>query len=1072
MANPFEAAGVPRLSTVQVAPEAPVNHFKGQLPDLTIKKKDSPFIGTERGKQMLRATTDLTEEEIANLGGVEVPFVDPISAAAGGFAGGALTAARAGAGVAASLGRGMLSGTLAAGTDVPIGQAADIVSEEHPLLAVPFSVLVGMASGVTLERAIEKRVLAALSKGKAMPSPDVLARVTSEVKDAISKKQPEEADSILKLAQEAVVPSAPVTPTANQKATRPLTELAQASQLPPKQGFQRTAEDLLQERVDLAGPRQLEVPDTSRLAPPEPRPISDAGESLVPGRLSPDASETTLELARKYAESASDVGELGKYADSINLERIDDLGDEGIKQLITDTSRDIAPRIDQARRGVISHDETTRMAMRSGITEDKLLKRKPGKIWNAEESLAASMINTASAKQTIDAARKAAESGSAEDLLAFRLIMERHQSIQAAEAGLATEAGRALSARNIIKNAEQRPVKNFQAMIDALGGREVNEEMVRLLSKIDPDNMPAVNRFIQEASEVSTSDKVFEVWVNSLLSSPITHVTNATSNALTFLQKFPEKFAAEGFDALRSAFTGAPRTRVEGEAAAAFYGGWEGLKRGWRNMAWSWQTGLPTDAEAKLEVRTFHAIKGAALPKAAQKYGFKNVGDIIRIPGRALIAADEFFKGLNYHTEIHGLAFRKATLEGLTGDAKSQRIAELITKPPSEMDEAARAEMLYRVFQQPLSKEMRSISAIRMSKHPVWAPFRYIVPFLRTPTNIAKYGLERTPFGYLYIAQRQLSKTPMEAGELADQVARTTMGSMIGAVTFGMAMEGHISGGGPKNRAERDALYRTGWQPYSIKVGDQWVSYGRLEPLGSVLGIAADMAETAKTATDTEWQDLAFKMTLSISKNVTSKTFLRGISQALDATSDPTRYGPAWIEGLTGTVVPRVVASAARASDDTFRETEGIGEYIRSQIPFLSEELMPKRNLWGEEIRRPGTAIERFASPIRRSNVAGTQADDEMVRLKVSAGKPSKSVTILGHDRQLTPQQYDELLVRGGAEAQKRIQAWVHTKGYERLPDEMKAKQLKQRYDSAMDLTRTRLKNEMMRAERAAIRFP
>ena len=46
------------------------------------------------------------------------------------------------------------------------------------------------------------------------------------------------------------------------------------------------------------------------------------------------------------------------------------------------------------------------------------------------------------------------------------------------------------------------------------------------------------------------------------------------------------------------------------------------------------------------------------------------------------------------------------------------------------------------------------------------------------------------------------------------------------------ANQGLITGRGPEDTKERAVLRETGWQEYSIKVGDQYISYQRFEPFG------------------------------------------------------------------------------------------------------------------------------------------------------------------------------------------------------------------------------------------------
>ena len=62
-------------------------------------------------------------------------------------------------------------------------------------------------------------------------------------------------------------------------------------------------------------------------------------------------------------------------------------------------------------------------------------------------------------------------------------------------------------------------------------------------------------------------------------------------------------------------------------------------------------------------------------------------------------------------------------------------------------------------------------------------------------------------------------------------------GSMAMAVSADLVMSGSITGAGPTNPKMRNIMRATGWQPYSIKVGDKYYAYNRLDPVGALLGL-------------------------------------------------------------------------------------------------------------------------------------------------------------------------------------------------------------------------------------------
>ena len=622
------------------------------------------------------------------------------------------------------------------------------------------------------------------------------------------------------------------------------------------------------------------------------------------------------------------------------------------------------------------------------------------------------------------------------------MAMEKHAAIQAEVSGVATEAGRALSAHRIQSAKDARVVKNYQKMLDVLGGRNNAEKLGRYFSTIDPNDQTAVNKFIMEMSEATTSEKVFEAWINGLLSGPQTHIVNMTSNALTFLSGIPERATGATLDLFRAGITRTPRERFYGEIPEHIYGAWHGMKEGITAGMKAFVTEIPTEDAMKLEIPRKMAIKGKK-------------GRIIRLPGRSLMGEDEFFKAINYRAELHSLAFRQAAKEGLKGDARVKRIAEIVSKPSDELHEKSTGEMLYRVFQKELGPSGKALTKLRT----VTPGLKYIIPFLKTPTNIAKFGLERTPLSLARYPGmfKKLMKGELKGADITDEMAKTLMGSMIGLGTFMLAKEGSITGGGPKNKADREALYRTGWQPYSLKVGSKHYSYGRLEPLGMVMGIAADASDIWDEMGTEEQENVAALIALSVSKNLTSKTFMKGLSDAMNATTDPARYGEKWVQGFIASGVPSIAAATTRALDPELKEAQTILDKIKSRIPGVAGGLFPKRDIWGNAIERDLAGVAAMVSPVYVAEGKGTKADQEVVRLGVRIGKPSKKIG----EQELTPEQYDRLAVEAGAEAKKRVDRFVGQKSYNNMKDEFKAKMIKRRYDGAVGFARRKLKREI-----------
>ncbi len=99
---------------------------------------------------------------------LEAPYIDPVSVFTAAFGGVTVSSLKQGLSVAQSFLRGVLSGTVGATFEYPIGGAAEAIAENNPTAAFLFSVAVGVLSGMTVENAIEKMaersILHAVSK--------------------------------------------------------------------------------------------------------------------------------------------------------------------------------------------------------------------------------------------------------------------------------------------------------------------------------------------------------------------------------------------------------------------------------------------------------------------------------------------------------------------------------------------------------------------------------------------------------------------------------------------------------------------------------------------------------------------------------------------------------------------------------------------------------------------------------------------------------------------------------------------------------------------------------------------
>jgi hypothetical protein len=442
----------------------------------------------------------------------------------------------------------------------------------------------------------------------------------------------------------------------------------------------------------------------------------------------------------------------------------------------------------------------------------------------------------------------------------------------------------------------------------------------------------------------------------------------------------------------------------------------DGMRLGWNAL----KTGEPTDPLQKMEAENHRAITGEQLGLSGTAGRFVDyVGEGVRVPGRLLTAGDEFFKAVGYRMELHAQAYRQAFNEGLDGDAAAARVMEIIENPPENIKMAATDAARYQTFTNRLPEgkmtwvaELGQLAEGARHGKTIGPYVRVIVPFVRTPTNIMSYLLERTPLALT----SQTIRDDIAAGGARRDLAlgKIATGSMVMAVTAELAMAGQITGAGPVDSKMRNILRETGWQPYSIKVGDTYYAYNRLDPIGGLLGLSADMTEILGQTTDADADEVAVAAVLAISQNMASKTYLSGVFDFIEAvfmaSTDPESANwklMNWLNRLGGSMVPSVFAAIERQISPEISATYDVIDRIKSRIPGMSAGLPPRRNIFGEVIVPSGGLGPDIISPIYTNEAKDNPVADEMVRQQVPIGMPRRTVN--GVD--LDAEQYDQYVL-------------------------------------------------------------
>lgn len=721
-----------------------------------------------------------------------------------------------------------------------------------------------------------------------------------------------------------------------------------------------------------------------------------------------------------------------------------------IREVINATSAAFKKSTSEATRGRVTFKEIGEFADQIGSSAKELesLYGSTGDL--AERFLAGRVLLQKSSQQLVATANfakslvyntafKSAEEKDAAieaAVLAVRKQAMIHGDLQAQLKGSQTEIARALSAMRITVKDDSFNREELSTLLDHFGGKKMNEEFIDKISKLASDPA-ALNKFTRGSWKARTFDALQELWTNSILSSPTTQAANILGNSLRAIGSVAETANAATVGLFRRT---PPADRVTyGEAMSQAIGMMEGIRE---SLVLNFKSNEPflvgsaykafnegVDASISsfdkgVQFDAKITAKNLLGKHANTWYGtvFDYIGSAIRLPGKLLSTEDQLFYTMNYRGSLKQNAYRIAKQEGLEGEAFINRMADLVENPTDDLLKTAHDAAIEGTFAKKLDPNGGALDRMGLwlqngknkdaDGKQLVPGLHYIVPFVKTPTNIVKYAYDRTPG--LNLLSEQNRAIMAEGGRAADQLyAQYATGGTLLALGAYLASQGHITGGMTLDNKSTKEI--GGVQAYSVKIGDTYYAYNRLDPFGMFLGLSADMADMSGHWDEYKGAELAYAATSAVVKNLSSKTYLQGIVDfvgAIDGLMKGKTVGAEkFIKNfLTGFIPFKGALGSVNRSeiDPVVRETWDLVDNFKASIPGFSQTLPPHRNLLtGDPVVYQGGLGLDIASPIYQSKEAVDPSAKEISRLNMNLEHPPKRIGNVD----LSPEQYDRLMV-------------------------------------------------------------
>jgi len=722
-----------------------------------------------------------------------------------------------------------------------------------------------------------------------------------------------------------------------------------------------------------------------------------------------------LFVPKKGKEKGMKLGKLGdifdKNYDALDNQLVNIIGKPG--DLLQNLKAMNAELFEEARRGTMSLQDIAKEAGEIGFDKisEKLMLRQPGQMLNPAEVFGGLLVIQKLDQELmygIDKLKGKIEASDTltgeinpnafsdkeilEDYAKIQRLMEMSKTVTAQLSGGVSEFGRGLG---LVSKLEQILDVDFrtvdekydglaQTTIDDIIGQNGRNKIVFELQALSALNFRQRQNYVQTSPVKKSVDVIMEMYINALLSSPVTHTVNVAGNAIFQVMRVLETGVAGVVGNTRQAVRKGLGMRVDPEdmamaieAQAHLHGSMMAQKDAFTLMAKTFITGESGDIQAKFgkidlerigigpktrldddgnvivqSTNNIVEIMEQASRGEVGAFFLNLMGVATRMPGRFLAMEDEYFKVMIKRRVQYQEAFRASAIEiqkrvqaGFSMEEAQEygtaKYHQVLTDPGKEVRKRMTDIALKETFQAPTGDAFA-----KMFGNPA---VKFLgVPFYKTPTNIIKEIGDRTI--NVFPTARALKQGKGREFDEAFAKLVTGWGVMTTVTALVSGYYGDdiiVTGTGPGNSRARDIINKGANIPptsIGIKQDDgetyKFYSFNRFDPLSMLLIAVADYVNYAEYHPDSPMTEkLANTLTMAVTEYSSSVPFLQGVSEfqnlVFDRFEDAESRGNkilSWLGTRTANVATNVGGQA-----ETFTSL-GAGSILRTMgvdYPFI-----------------------------------------------------------------------------------------------------------------------------------------
>lgn len=338
-----------------------------------------------------------------------------------------------------------------------------------------------------------------------------------------------------------------------------------------------------------------------------------------------------------------------------------------------------------------------------------------------------------------------------------------------------------------------------------------------------------------------------------------------------------------------------------------------------------------------------------------------------------------------------------------------------------------------------------------------------IIPFTRTPLNIAKTGIEYTPGTGMITTLSDMKKAPqnMKGAVLIDGLSKQMTGASLALLGYALAKAGKVTAKTDDDKEDKFLKDKGAKADYSIKLGDTSYDLSWLSPSSMPFFVGARMFEVLDKQEGIN-PNVIMEGLASTLDPLSEMSVIKSFTDVLSSYKDNPnqmiqKMGESTVKNYVSQFIPTVSGQFARLfdekkrtryadADSKFSFGQELYRELAYKIPGLRNTLPEYTDFTGKTKKEINDLYNVFLSPANKTKDTMTEQDKELIRLYRKTGNDDilpyrlySNVKFNDNNYKMSQKEYNKYKKDFGNTYEKNLKELMNNNSYKNASDDEKA---------------------------------